>query len=127
MPIHSGEQSLQSISMRGIKLCHLTFSLRVLPASNLTTFDAAILIFTDVQLILSVSIMMEYRFSNFPDHAGDHRDKHTPPPQKFRLKNLPLHRAGGRTRVSLPCVATWSCARLGSGKARLERRTIDAK
>jgi hypothetical protein len=34
------EEFLSSNIHHGIKFCHLTFSLRVLPALNLTTFDA---------------------------------------------------------------------------------------
>jgi len=89
------------LEWEGIKFYYLTFSLRVSPALNLTTFDAGIVIFTDVHLILSVSIMMEYHFSNFPDHAGDHRDKHTPPPKEILTqKSTPSSRR--RTDQGLP-------------------------
>ena len=47
-PIHSGEQSIQITTLND-RFCYLTFSLRVLPALNLTTFDAGIVIFLPVR------------------------------------------------------------------------------
>jgi len=50
-PIYSGEQSFQLTfaECEGSEFCYLTFSLRVLPALNLTTFEAGILIFSPVR------------------------------------------------------------------------------
>jgi hypothetical protein len=47
-PLHSGYQPSGHLSVLCAKFLYFTFSLRLFPALNFTTFDAGILIFSPV-------------------------------------------------------------------------------